>query len=623
MARAAARGLVTLHGDCLPTADKLPLLPVAAALGELAGLRDGALLKAALRSTPPYVLEEVGRLLPRLGPASSADPGGAGEAWRRERLFSAVAELLEVVARRAPVGLVVEDVHWADTATLDFITYLMRASRENGVTVVATCRSDEAPLDGQVAGWLSHLRASSGVEEIRLGPLSRGEAADLVSALAGRPVPRHVIDGLYARTEGNPFFTEQLVAAALTDSSVGELRIPSGLPVRLAELLVTRAGRCAGEAQAVLTVLAVAGRPLSEDLLATMAGLNAAVARHALRQLASAGLLTEDPAVMAHRPRHALLAEAVAGALLAGERAALHGRIATVLQAAGGEEVAAEVAGHWHAAGRSAEELPARIAAAHAAERVFGYAQAAAHLQRALEMRQSIPELAGAGAIDLPRLHDQTIEMTMLSGDRQRARELAEEAYRLFADHPDPAIAARACYQRATWDAERTRFAGASDPGAWAASASAWQKLGCPHRAAYAWWRQAEVQLDSGQPATAAATALRAAAATAEGHAPLRAQIDGLAQRARITLREPPAADSPARRAADAADPYALTDRERAVLRLLVAGRSNAQIGAELFISPRTAGVHVTNILRKLGVSNRVQAASRAERAGLIDTPRA
>jgi DNA-binding NarL/FixJ family response regulator len=174
---------------------------------------------------------------------------------------------------------------------------------------------------------------------------------------------------------------------------------------------------------------------------------------------------------------------------------------------------------------------------------------------------------------------------------------------------------------RATWDAERTRLAGVSDPGAWNGAAIAWQSLGCPHRAAYAWWREAEAELDSGQPATTAVAALREAAAAVDGHAPLRAQIDALAQRSRITLHEPPSADRPARRPPDVDDLYGLTSRELAVLRLLAAGRSNAQIGAELYISPRTAGVHVTNILRKLGVSNRVQAAAQAERAGLIDPP--
>jgi DNA-binding NarL/FixJ family response regulator len=81
-----------------------------------------------------------------------------------------------------------------------------------------------------------------------------------------------------------------------------------------------------------------------------------------------------------------------------------------------------------------------------------------------------------------------------------------------------------------------------------------------------------------------------------------------------ITARSSPPAEANAQ--------YGLTARELAVLRLVGTGRTNAQIGAELFISQRTAGVHVTNILRKLGVSGRVQAAALAERAGLLDPQR-
>jgi DNA-binding CsgD family transcriptional regulator len=169
--------------------------------------------------------------------------------------------------------------------------------------------------------------------------------------------------------------------------------------------------------------------------------------------------------------------------------------------------------------------------------------------------------------------------------------------------------------ERATWDAERTRLSGASDPDAWSAAAGGWQDLGCPHRAGYAWWRQAQAQLDAGQPAAMAAAALRTAATAADGHAPLLAQVRLLADRARIPL-QPAAAAIEAPPPARA--PYGLTGRELAVLRLLAAGRTNAQIGAELYISPRTASVHVTSILRKLGVSGRVQAATIAERAGLL-----
>jgi DNA-binding CsgD family transcriptional regulator len=185
-----------------------------------------------------------------------------------------------------------------------------------------------------------------------------------------------------------------------------------------------------------------------------------------------------------------------------------------------------------------------------------------------------------------------------------------------FTDRP---FAAAIPANRAAWEAEQTRLAGSSDPGAWHAAAKTWEGLGWPHRAAYAWWRHAQAQLDAGQPATAATTSLRAAAAAAGGHAPLSAQVHALAQRARIPLHTPPAAPRPAQVLA----PYGLTERELLVLRLLGAGRTNAQIGAELYISLKTASVHVTSILRKLGVSGRVQAAALAERAGLLDEQQA
>jgi DNA-binding CsgD family transcriptional regulator len=180
-----------------------------------------------------------------------------------------------------------------------------------------------------------------------------------------------------------------------------------------------------------------------------------------------------------------------------------------------------------------------------------------------------------------------------------------------FTDHP---YVAAIPAERASWDAERSRLAGASDPAAWSVAAKTWEGLGCPHRAAYAWWRHAEADLAAGQPPAAVSAAVQAATAASDGHAPLLAAIRALAQRTRIPLPTELAAPLPA----EPPVPYGLTGRELAVLRLLADGRTNAQIGAELFISPKTAGVHVTNILRKLGVSGRVQAAALAERAGLL-----
>jgi DNA-binding NarL/FixJ family response regulator len=129
--------------------------------------------------------------------------------------------------------------------------------------------------------------------------------------------------------------------------------------------------------------------------------------------------------------------------------------------------------------------------------------------------------------------------------------------------------------------------------------------------------RQSRVGRSEQDPAKTVATGADAAVAC---HEPLLAQIRALAQRARIPLQAPPASSSQAQHPPSLHNPYGLTGRELDVLRLLTAGRTNAEIGAELYISPKTASVHVTSILRKLGVSGRVQAAALAERAGLLRT---
>ena len=194
------------------------------------------------------------------------------------------------------------------------------------------------------------------------------------------------------------------------------------------------------------------------------------------------------------------------------------------------------------------------------------------------------------------------------------ARRLTEMTHHPFA--PGRHMPASASAERALWDAELTRLNGAPDHAAWQAAAVAWQQLGRPYRAAYAQWRHADALLADGAGSGPATGPLRAAHAAAArlGAAPLQTEIEALARRARISLIPAEPGPTPA-----PTHPHGLTDREAAVLRLLAAGHTNREIGQQLFISPKTASVHVTNILRKLGVRDRVQAAAAAVRLGLAD----
>ncbi len=200
---------------------------------------------------------------------------------------------------------------------------------------------------------------------------------------------------------------------------------------------------------------------------------------------------------------------------------------------------------------------------------------------------------------------------------RARHREIPEritarcaELARIAADLPAPSQFPVLLAYRSLVAAEHARAIGPPDGSAWAAAADAWRAVGNPYQLSYALLRLAEARLAAGDRDNAADT-LREAHAIAErlGAAPIAA---ALARRARISLT---AGSAPARE--DELARLGLTGREREILLLVAAGHTNREIAQALFISPKTAGVHVSNILAKLGVTGRVEAAAVAHRSGL------
>ena len=165
----------------------------------------------------------------------------------------------------------------------------------------------------------------------------------------------------------------------------------------------------------------------------------------------------------------------------------------------------------------------------------------------------------------------------------------------------------------AMFDAEAARAAGHQDRAAWDVATAAWESIGQPYRLAYALLRAAGAAAAGGDRDAAASRLQHAAEIAGELRArPLLQQASQLARRARIEIT----GVSPA-----VAAPFGLTARELEVLRLVAAGRGNREIAAELFISPKTASVHVSNILGKLGVATRGEAAATAHRLHVFDAP--
>jgi DNA-binding CsgD family transcriptional regulator len=194
-------------------------------------------------------------------------------------------------------------------------------------------------------------------------------------------------------------------------------------------------------------------------------------------------------------------------------------------------------------------------------------------------------------------------------------------------EEPDRLSTRETAWVAALLRAELSRAEGRDDPEAWAGLRPLLQARPTPYVEAYVLWREADATPSSMGPAAIAALGAAHAIASAIGAPLLAARIEAIARRRRLDLAPPP---GPAR-AAEAfgggathevpasADPFGLTAREREILALLAEGYTNRRLAESLFISESTAGVHVSNILGKLGVSSRTEAATLAVRLGLDD----
>jgi DNA-binding CsgD family transcriptional regulator len=228
--------------------------------------------------------------------------------------------------------------------------------------------------------------------------------------------------------------------------------------------------------------------------------------------------------------------------------------------------------------------------------------------------------LGGRAAADLAEsardLHDDDAATAAAAA----ARALADQVDELLVAAPvEPETAAH----RAQLEAELGRAEGTSDPELWAAARTLWEERGMRPGVAYCEWRRAEALVARGDRAGAAEAMARAhEQATATGYRPVINELEALARRSRIALagHAERKADVGSSGPESAAERLGLTDRELDVLRLVVEGRTNRQIGDTLFISGKTASVHVSRILAKLDAGNRGEAAAIARRLGLVET---
>ena len=434
---AGDRGFRVLRGDCLNVGgSSLPYGPFVEALRGLAS----DLGPAATAEVAGPAADDLARLVPAFG---SLDTDPSQSEWVQSRLFEALFGLFGRLGAHSPVLLIVEDLHWADSATRQTIAYIVRALHDTPFVFIGTFRSDELHRRHALLPWLAELDRGGRVERIDLARLDRIQVARLLTAILGAQPDAALLDEVFRRSDGNPFFAEELLAASRQGTAGPRL------PPTLREILLAHIAVVPETATSVLRVAAVAGRRVEHELLAEVADLPEDVLLDGLRAAVAGHLLVVETGngMESYAFRHALFQEAVYDELLPGERRNLHRAFAEALDErtpnAGAVEAGrwAELAHHWAAARQDDRAYDASLRAAHAAMASYAFGAALVEYERAMELWDDVADPSGVAGFDRIELIRKAGQAAYLAADYRRSATHRREAARL-ADQATDALRA-------------------------------------------------------------------------------------------------------------------------------------------------------------------------------------
>jgi len=350
----ADRGLQVLTGRAYETEGMPPYLPFIEALNQHTRGRTREELREDLGETAPYVaklLPEIRQSLPDIRKPPAPDPEA-----ERYRLFEGVTDFLLNLAARTPLLLFLDDLHWADDATLLLLQHLARRLAAASLLVVGAYRHTEVDDQHPLTPVLAELTRQRLASCITLRPFEREEAAALVEAMLGKAPASRVVDALFAAAAGNPFFTEELVRniqehghdLADPQAVVDDWAIPEGVRY----VIGRRLARLGAEANRLLAYSSVLGRDLTLPKVAAVAGRDEDSALDLLDEALAAHALREQGEGYAFA--HPLIQETLYQGLGATRRRRLHRRVGEALEALYGADLQAqnlsELAHHFYQA---------------------------------------------------------------------------------------------------------------------------------------------------------------------------------------------------------------------------------------------------------------------------------
>jgi len=465
---AATQGATLLQGRAFEMGGRLPYQPLVHALSR--HLEEEPAPEALLSTT---WLSELSRILPELRERYPSLPLVTGdEMTARIRLFEAVTRLLQALGERAPVVLFIDDVQWADAASLDVLHYAGQRWSESGtpLLLLLSTRSEALATINPLTRWFAGLHAALPVTELTPGPLTQDETLHLLGAIGtnqamnSRDLDRFTDLGqwLFRETRGQPFYLvetlrvllERQILTLQSSSGAEELEFnvasleaaqqQSVLAPNVRRLILSQLEQLTTTGLALVRASTILGQKASFDLLCRVADLQEGEALAALSEVLGHGLLREASEVDGRGLHHSVgsylfghdkMREVIATEMGEAQRRLLHRRAFSVFEALG--RPAAELTHHALEAGLMEQAVRFSLAAGDEAVRLFANTEAHLHYSQALEALSQLSDTADARdrRVDLIL---KLVQVSWMTVNVEHTLERLSEAEDLARGLPDP-----------------------------------------------------------------------------------------------------------------------------------------------------------------------------------------
>ena len=394
----APKGTVILNGHCFQTESALPYAPLLDLFRNFFATRSSEEIARFMESSPAQLVKlfpERSLQVQHLDLPTDSDPQ-----QEKRRLFGTLVQTFTELAQNQPLIVIIEDLHWSDSTSLEFLLLLARRIPSQGILLLVTYRSDE--ITPELTHFLAELdRERLGVE-LALKRMSQGDVDAMLQAIFDlkTPISKEFLDIILPLTEGNPFFIEEILKALMADGDIfyadgtwdrkeiNQLRIPRTVQ----DAVQRRTQQLDEQTIQALTLASVMGRQFDFGLLQELLAVNETDLMGILKRLVQAQLIVEESADH-FAFRHALTREAVYATLLLRERQRLHRLVGEALERLHATTInshLADLSYHYYSGGVWQKALEYSQKAGDQAQALYAQREAIVYYSRA---RVSVQEL--------------------------------------------------------------------------------------------------------------------------------------------------------------------------------------------------------------------------------------